>query len=750
MRLGPQVLMALLVFGCLGQVGAARVSKSKSPQCGPPLFACSRSDSKVTQPDAKPLLDFGGPHGAGMVLRDPLYNDVEIVRCTDAFSSPGRPNASYTVGLAGAGDKNSWNTDDTLLQINASSGVPLIFRFDPNSKRCRPVCADGNDEPHCAGSQLYVTKPGVFSRVDPYRYYAFPSAIAPGTRITAVTLRPGRPPSDLAVAADFAPALYKGTNPEWHANARVELGDVIQPTHNNDAGFELFQAVAAGATGKEEPSWTNAVEPYRSRNHTPLPLPAWPGAKQTIAPETKIQPALSSNRGKFVFKATVSGGAGEAEPEWCQNPGCRVNDGSVVWMNMSASSTITDGTVTWAKVGRTSKETWTSVAGVENSDHVFGMGISYSYPTSPQDSGIWVVAYNNVENKIYQLNTYTKIETDYVCTTGTGYDCKGGTWKRLPSALLASTDSITVHSTSMALDGKSMDVVCGAWAGPCRSGINKLWHFGTGTWDEVVKDGDGHSVLGHSHFVNEGAGAGADAPTQKYLTIREQRGADSVWPLWKVSPCSDLSLVRAPFVHPPCYPQFEQHLSWTYNRGGDEEPIIGATYINGNRYPAVSAWQYEIIGISSCGREGEPPCPNGYPRDKIWRFGRTFNFNYKPGGTSFNALASIGTLAQSGHYYALTSMGLGTMGATNGAKQCRHGFSWAKSFEYEKGAQTTPHTRNQRNLTFVAHCERECTSGQAEPEWSQDEKTPVRDHDILWVPVGVANCRSDVLIYKLQ
>jgi hypothetical protein len=64
--------------------------------------------------------------------------------------------------------------------------------------------------------------------------------------------------------ADFAPALYKGRNPAWHADTQVFLGDVIEPKRNNDAGFELFQAVAAGTTGKEEPFWTSTREPYRS------------------------------------------------------------------------------------------------------------------------------------------------------------------------------------------------------------------------------------------------------------------------------------------------------------------------------------------------------------------------------------------------------------------------------------------------------------------------------------------------------
>jgi hypothetical protein len=729
---------------------ASSAAQAVRPECGPPLFVCSRDDSKVTQPNATPVPNFGGPHGAGTVVHDPLYNDVEIVRCTDGFTNPSAPNASYAVGLGGAGDKNSWNTDDTLLQVNGAGGVQFIFWFDPKAKSCRPVCADGSRDLHCGTGGLYFARPGVFSRVDRYKYYAFPSGLSHGTRVSAVYLTPGNPPSRPTPVADFAPALYKGNNPTWSAETRVYLGDVIQPKRNNDAGFELFQAVVAGITGKDEPSWTNTVEPYRSRNHTALPLPLWPGAKQTVDPEVKIQPLIASNAGKFIFKSTVSGTTGSGEPPWCQSPGCRVKDGSVVWTNMNASATISDGSVTWIKVGRTETETWISVAGVENNDHVFGMGVSYSNPTSPQDSGLWLVAYNNNENKIYQLNTYTKIETDYVCESGEGFDCRGGTWKRLASMRVDSPDSITVHSTSMSLDGKGMGVACGTWAGPCGAGINKIWHFGTGTWGEMGKDGDGHSVLGYTHFVNDGAGVSADAPSQKYLTIRSQREGNSVFPMWKFSPCSDVLQTTPPFKHPPCYPQFGMHLSWVYNRGRDEEPLIGATYVHGNRYPASSPWQYEIIGISACGRDGEPSCPAGYPSNKIWRFGRTFNFDYKPGGLDFYALASIGSLAQSGRYYALTSMGLGTLGGRDGSKNCRQGFSWSKSFAYSDGTQVTPHTSNPRNLTFAAQCERNCTSGTKEPEWPQDGSTSVRDGEVVWVPIGRTNCRSDVLIYKLQ
>ena len=119
MRVGAQVQIALLVFACLDLAVSACLSESHQSECGPPLFGCSRSDLKVTQPDAKPVPDFGGPRGEGPVFHDPLYNDVEIVRCTNAFSNPAQPNGNYSVGLGGAGDKNSWNTDNTFYRLPA-------------------------------------------------------------------------------------------------------------------------------------------------------------------------------------------------------------------------------------------------------------------------------------------------------------------------------------------------------------------------------------------------------------------------------------------------------------------------------------------------------------------------------------------------------------------------------------------------------------------------------------------------------
>ena len=710
--------------------------------CGPPTFACSRTDVSVTQPDASPTPNFGGISGANNLIHDQLYNNVQIVRCTDGNSDPANRNQSYEVGLGGAGDKNSWNLNDTMLAFESLNGITYLYFYDPVAKSCRPVCSDGDADLHCLGSTLYKTNRGVFSKTDPTKYFKLNST---GVQIQEITVVPGAPPSAGVIVADFSPVLYRGTNPDWKASHFITLGTVIEPVQNNGSGQELFQAITTGVTGTTEPAWTNTIEPYLGTNHTALPLSRWPGANQGVPLSTKIQPPLTRDAGKYIFKATVAGSTGSSQPTWCQTTSCTVSDGTVTWTNVGASSTITDGTVTWVKVGPTGTQTWDAIAGIERSDQVFGIAVSYS---SSQDTGVWALAYDSLNNRMYQLNTYTKIETDYVCVSGTGFNCAGGTWTPNPPHMLSGSDNITIHNILLSLDGTTMEITCGIYGGPCTS-ANKLWYVGTGSWGEITVDTDGHDWMGYTHRVNQGAGGQGDAATQKYFTIRDNNNVGTTYPYWHFSPCTDVALTNPPYPHPPCYPQFDEHLSWIYNKGSDEEPTIGATFVNGNAYPAVSPWQFEIIGVSSCGLTGEPACPSGYPSNTTWRFGRTFNFNYKSTGSNFYALASIGALSQTGNYYALTSMGLGTMGSTAGSNSCAEGFSWAKSFNYRNGAEITPYSQS-ANYTFSASCSGSCASGSTEPVWSRDGVTPVTDNQVTWTPIGQANCRSDILIYKLQ
>jgi hypothetical protein len=100
------LLNAGLVLLSAGLLLSALVARTYSldppPQakaCGPPLYSCSRTDLKVTQPDKAPMIDFGGLKGANSVFHDALYNNIEIARCTDALTHPSFPNGSYSVGL---------------------------------------------------------------------------------------------------------------------------------------------------------------------------------------------------------------------------------------------------------------------------------------------------------------------------------------------------------------------------------------------------------------------------------------------------------------------------------------------------------------------------------------------------------------------------------------------------------------------------------------------------------------------------
>jgi hypothetical protein len=722
----------LISFGLLATfLGVAALSDQNRRVCGPPTYACSRTDVEITQPDAPPMIDFGGLRGANSVFHDSVYNNIEIVRCTDAFTNPVNPNASYMVGVGGSGEKNSWNVDDSLVAIG-DSGVGHILRFDPASKSCRPVCRDESTDLHCAGSALLNVWNGVFSKVNPQVYYAYPQSSA---LVRAITIGPGAPSAAVTVV-DFSPALYKGHNPEWVAKTPITLGTVIQPTRNNPT-HSLFQAVAPGKTGSKQPIWDGAKSPYRSSNHTPLPLPDWSAGR--VGLNFKINP-MRNNADGYIFKATVAGQTAATAPAWCQTSGCTVTDGSVIWTNGGHSATISDGTVTWVKIGPTRDETWTTVGGVENHDRNLAFGVSY---TGYQDTGLWIVMYDTQLNKFFQLNTYSKIETDFACVGGSGHDCRGGRWEAKVIGKIDSQDAVTVHDVILALNGHDVVFVCGAYGGPCNS-INKIWHTGTATWDEVLTSWDGHSFVGYHHFVNQG---GFDHLSGHYWAYRKlNNAAENDW-AWTANPCTDL-LAGPPYPTPPCAPSFDIHPSWIYNKGNDEEPAIGAHYTQG-KYPSYSPWQNEIVGVSMCGLKDEPECPPGYPSDRAWRFGRTFNFGTNR--ANFNSYASIGVLSQTGKYYALTSSGHGTLGSTSGEARCRAGYSWSKSHQYSHGRTITPYwTANARGYTFQANCSGSCTSGATEPFWPQDEGTVVIDNEVRWKAVGITNCRSDVLIYKLQ
>ena len=96
----PQIWFVVALLFLIAIVNKPAVDQI---QCGPPTHSCSRTDQGVIQPDAPSVPNFGGLADANLLAKDPLYNNFEIVRCTDAGSDPANVNTSDMAGLGGSG-----------------------------------------------------------------------------------------------------------------------------------------------------------------------------------------------------------------------------------------------------------------------------------------------------------------------------------------------------------------------------------------------------------------------------------------------------------------------------------------------------------------------------------------------------------------------------------------------------------------------------------------------------------------------
>jgi hypothetical protein len=109
----PQIWFVVALLFLIAIVNKPAVDQI---QCGPPTHSCSRTDQGVIQPDAPPVPNFGGLAGANMLATDPLYNNVEIVRSTDAGSDPANVNTSYMAELGGSSVTEPTRLADTRFK----------------------------------------------------------------------------------------------------------------------------------------------------------------------------------------------------------------------------------------------------------------------------------------------------------------------------------------------------------------------------------------------------------------------------------------------------------------------------------------------------------------------------------------------------------------------------------------------------------------------------------------------------------
>jgi hypothetical protein len=103
---------------------------SSSSSCGPPEYACSRSDTEVVTAAAPPQLGadpnyYGGHSGAGMVAIDPAYGN-RILRVTDGNTA--EPGTSF--GTPSSAETNFISYDETLFFVTDEGNNPCLFQFD--------------------------------------------------------------------------------------------------------------------------------------------------------------------------------------------------------------------------------------------------------------------------------------------------------------------------------------------------------------------------------------------------------------------------------------------------------------------------------------------------------------------------------------------------------------------------------------------------------------------------------------------
>jgi hypothetical protein len=136
------------------------VARTMAEQCGPPNYACSRTDA-IFSKLPNPMPSWGGVLGINRTVVDPDFHNP-IVRVTDA--SLGSTD-SFCTGLGGSGDvPQLWNVNATILTICDNNGRYFPIGFDPvNFRSLGPLY----------GTQpIFTSGPGVFSHSDPNLFYA--------------------------------------------------------------------------------------------------------------------------------------------------------------------------------------------------------------------------------------------------------------------------------------------------------------------------------------------------------------------------------------------------------------------------------------------------------------------------------------------------------------------------------------------------------------------------------------------------
>jgi hypothetical protein len=151
------------------QKSFALVVSTANGLCGPPSYACSRTDLQIVQlPQIPP--NVGNLVGANTMVSDPDFGNP-IVRVTDANTNPESTfkNRTYVSSGSGSADINVWNVNSTMFVVQDTGENTYPFTFNPSTLQAARMYV--SSFPSTNG--LMIGSSGEWSRVNANYFYTF-------------------------------------------------------------------------------------------------------------------------------------------------------------------------------------------------------------------------------------------------------------------------------------------------------------------------------------------------------------------------------------------------------------------------------------------------------------------------------------------------------------------------------------------------------------------------------------------------
>lgn len=269
-------------------------------------------------------------------------------------------------------------------------------------------------------------------------------------------------------------------------------------------------------------------------------------------------------------------------------------------------------------------------------------GTNFTVSADDQTFGVTLGTNSNAGN-IYVV-IWNRTNGCRVWNTSTGQ--VSGSYGGSQTGSVNISDKFWLHNARLSKDGNWMRVDIGqCTAGSCSSpsaditGNEYLWQVATLAVNVIrfssTSAPGGHQAMGYTHMVNQDVITNADPNTE--MVIRPFTNVAS--PSKLLNPASSVTCTGSPCAN---------HSSWVNDLSGDTSPVFSTTCVG--TFAPREAWDNEIIAYATDGS------------GKVYRFSHTYG---SCKSQYFESLTTIGSVSQSGNWFAWSSDWNGMLGNTD-------------------------------------------------------------------------------------